>query len=99
MYKASQQFEHLKLPFTLRQFPSGLLVIQSVDMNDNRAATRILRHVKDNGSLNALQLAELEKLALAVATEQLIVTERMGLVCRDDGPAGLVFYENLFLVS
>lgn len=100
LYKASQQFEQLKLPFRLRKFPSGLLVIQSIDMNDNRAASRVLRYVKEQGGgLTALQLAEIEKLALAVAVEQLDVTEKMGLICRDDGPTGLAFYENLFLIS
>lgn len=99
LYKASQQFEQLRLPFQLRKFSSGLLVIQSMDMNDSRAASRILNHVKSRGAVSAFELAELEKLALAVASEQLIVTERMGLICRDEGPAGLTFYENLFLVS
>lgn len=68
-------------------------------MDDNRAAHRILKHVKDQGGcLTALQLAELEKLALAVASEQLIITEQMGLLCRDQGSGGsLTFYENLFV--
>ncbi|KAG1051369.1 hypothetical protein G6F43_006420 [Rhizopus delemar] len=100
LYKASQEFERLKLPFKLRQFSSGLAVIQSLNMDDNRAAHRILRHVKEQGGcLTALQLAELEKLALAVASEQLMITEHMGLLCRDEAPGGLTFYENLFLVS
>ncbi|KAG1471858.1 hypothetical protein G6F56_001882 [Rhizopus delemar] len=99
LYKASQEFERLKLPFRLRKFSSGLTVIQSLNMDDNRAAHRILKHVKDQGGcLTALQLAELEKLALAVASEQLIITEQMGLLCRDQGSGGsLTFYENLFV--
>ncbi|CAO3666329.1 unnamed protein product [Rhizopus stolonifer] len=99
LYKASQEFERLKLPFRLRKFSSGLTVIQSLNMDDNRAAHRILKHVKDQGGcLTALQLAELEKLALAVASEQLTITEQMGLLCRDQGPGGsLTFYENLFV--
>ncbi|KAI8375039.1 EAP30/Vps36 family-domain-containing protein, partial [Choanephora cucurbitarum] len=97
LYKASQQFESLKLPFRLRKFSSGLLVIQSIDMDDSRAASRVLKHVKHQGLLTALKLAELENLALPVATEQLIMTERMGFICRDEGPTGLSFYENLFL--
>ncbi|CEP12224.1 hypothetical protein [Parasitella parasitica] len=100
LYKASQQFEQLRLPFRLRKFPSGLLVIQSIDMDDSRAASRVSRHVKEQeGGLTALQLAEIEKLALAVAVEQLDVAEKMGLICRDEGPTGLTFYENLFLVN
>ncbi|KAI8890639.1 Vps36-domain-containing protein [Backusella circina FSU 941] len=98
LYKASQQFEALKLPFRTRQFPSGLIVIQSLEMDDSRAADRILKHVKEHdGFITALQLAEIENWALTVALEQLVVTERMGLLCRDEGPAGLTFYENLFL--
>jgi ESCRT-II complex subunit VPS36 len=67
-------------------------------MDDDRAADRILKHVQEQGGcLTALQLAEIENWALTVALEQLTVTERMGLLCRDEGPAGLTFYENLFL--
>ncbi|KAI8988854.1 EAP30/Vps36 family-domain-containing protein [Pilobolus umbonatus] len=97
LYKASQQFEPLKLPFRVKRFPSGLLVIHSMNMDDNRIAHRIVNHVKDNGGhLSALLLSDLEHLPLTVASEQLLVTERMGLLCRDDGPTGLMFYENLF---
>ncbi|KAF7726976.1 hypothetical protein EC973_008171 [Apophysomyces ossiformis] len=100
LYKASLQFEVLNLPFRLRQFESGLLVIQSLQMNDDRTATRVLRHVKQHGGhITALQLAELEQWALAVAAEQLKMAEEKGLLCRDEGPAGLTFYENLFLHS
>lgn len=74
LYKASQQFEALQLPFRLRRFPSGLLVVQSLDMDDDRAAQRILQHVQEQGgTITALQLAEIENLALALAQEQLIV--------------------------
>ncbi|KAL4211312.1 Vps36-domain-containing protein [Rhizopus microsporus] len=100
LYKAAQEFERLKLPFRLRKFSSGLTVIESITMDDNRSAHRILKHVKERGGhITALQLAELEKLAIPVASEQLFITERMGLLCRDDGPGGLTFYENLFLTS
>lgn len=74
LYKACQQFEPLQIPFRLRRFPSGLLVVHSLDMDDERAAKRVLRLVKDhNGCLTALRLSELEGLALTVATEQLLV--------------------------
>ncbi|KAI9258091.1 EAP30/Vps36 family-domain-containing protein [Phascolomyces articulosus] len=99
LYKAAQQFEELKLPFRLRKFPSGLLVVQSQYMDDDRAARRILQHVKQQGGhITALRLAEIENLALALATEQLLITEQKGLICRDEGPSGLTYYENLFLL-
>ncbi|KAG0178396.1 hypothetical protein DFQ28_004379 [Apophysomyces sp. BC1034] len=100
VYRASLQFEALNLPFRLRQFESGLLVIQSMDMSDERTAARVLQYVKDRGGqITALQLAELEQWALTVAFEQLKIAEEKGLVCRDDGPGGLTFYDNLFLHS
>ncbi|KAI9007018.1 EAP30/Vps36 family-domain-containing protein [Phycomyces nitens] len=99
LYKASTQFESLKLPFRLKRFPSGLLVVQSLAMDDDKAASRILSLVKKHGHLTALQLAEIEHWALAVAAEQLFMTEQKGLLCRDQGPVGLTFYENLFCTA
>ncbi|KAI8079936.1 EAP30/Vps36 family-domain-containing protein [Halteromyces radiatus] len=98
LYKACQQFEYLQLPYRLRQLSSSLLVVQSTLMNNDQASKRIVDHVKKNqGHLSALQLASLENWALAVALEQLQMAEEKGLLCRDDGPSGLVFYENLFI--
>ncbi|KAI8377505.1 EAP30/Vps36 family-domain-containing protein [Radiomyces spectabilis] len=98
LYKASMQFEALHLPFRLRRFASGLLVIQSLHMDDDRAAQRVLNYVKQqSGHITALRLAELENIALVVATEQLLISETKGLLCRDEGPTGLTFYENKFL--
>ncbi|KAI9322398.1 EAP30/Vps36 family-domain-containing protein [Dichotomocladium elegans] len=99
LYKAIQQFEVLKLPFRLRKFSSGLLVVQSLYMNDDRASEKVLRRVKEQAGchITALRLAELEDYSLALATEHLMIAEQKGLVCRDQGPTGLIFYENVFL--
>ncbi|CDS03037.1 hypothetical protein LRAMOSA00439 [Lichtheimia ramosa] len=100
LYKAAMQFEVLQLPFRMRQFPSGLLVVQSLYMDDERAAQRVLDRIKEQGGhITSLRLAELENFALAVATEHLMIAEQKALVCRDQGPNGLTFYENLFLTS
>ncbi|KAJ8661018.1 hypothetical protein O0I10_003240 [Lichtheimia ornata] len=100
LYKAAMQFEVLQLPFRMRQFPSGLLVVQSLYMDDERAAQRVLERIKEQGGhITSLRLAELENYALAVATEHLMIAEQKALVCRDQGPNGLTFYENLLLSS
>ncbi|KAI7879138.1 Vps36-domain-containing protein [Lichtheimia hyalospora FSU 10163] len=100
LYKAAMQFEVLQLPFRMRQFPSGLLVVQSLYMDDERAAQRVLDRIKEQGGhITSLRLAELENYALAVATEHLMIAEQKALVCRDQGPNGLTFYENLLLTS
>ncbi|KAI8330201.1 EAP30/Vps36 family-domain-containing protein [Chlamydoabsidia padenii] len=97
LYKACQQFEILNLPYRLRPF-NGLLVVQSISMNDELVSKKILDLVKSHdGHLTALELAHIEQWALTVALEQLKMTEQKGLLCRDEGPGGLVFYENLFI--
>ncbi|CAO3651148.1 unnamed protein product [Cunninghamella blakesleeana] len=99
LYTACQQFERLELPFKIRLFEnSGLLVVQSIYMDDDKSAQKILSHLKKrNGHITALELAEIEKWAIAVALEQLKMAEQKGVLCRDQNPSGLVFYENLFV--
>ncbi|CAO3590677.1 unnamed protein product [Absidia cylindrospora] len=106
LYTACQQFELLKLPYRLRKLSastsssssSGLLVVQSIHMNDDQASKRVLDLVKRrDGHLTALQLADAQQWAIAVALDQLKMAEQKGLLCRDEGPGGLVFYENLFI--
>lgn len=74
LYKASCQFETLHLPVRLKRYESGLLVIQSLNLSDDRVAQRIANHVKQYGPLTAMKIAELENLALPVAVEQLYVS-------------------------
>ncbi|KAI9282459.1 EAP30/Vps36 family-domain-containing protein [Umbelopsis sp. AD052] len=97
LYKASCQFDTLHLPVRLKRYESGLLVIQSLNLSDDRVAQRIVNHVKQYGPLTAMRIAELENLALPVAVEQLYMTEAKGLLCRDASSAGITFFENLFL--
>ncbi|CAO3652159.1 unnamed protein product [Cunninghamella echinulata] len=99
LFKACQQFEPLQLPYRIRSFEgSGLLAVQSIYMDDDESAQRILSHLKNqHGHITALELANIEDWALAVALEQLKIAEQKGILCRDDSPSGLVFYENIFV--
>ncbi|KAG2176999.1 hypothetical protein INT43_007653 [Umbelopsis isabellina] len=99
LYKASCQFSTLNMPICLKRYESGLLVIQSINLSDDRVAQRIFNHVKKYGPLTAMKISELENLALPVAVEQLHMTEAKGFLCRDASSAGITFYENLFLQS
>ncbi|KAJ2957697.1 hypothetical protein NQZ79_g6651 [Umbelopsis isabellina] len=99
LYKASCQFSTLNMPIRLKRYESGLLVIQSLSLSDDRVAQRIFNHVKKYGPLTAMKISELENLALPVAVEQLHMTEAKGFLCRDASSAGITFYENLFLQS
>ncbi|CAM0137254.1 Vacuolar protein-sorting-associated protein 36 [Umbelopsis sp. WA50703] len=99
LYKASCQFSTLNMPIRLKRYESGLLVIQSLNLSDDRVAQRIFNHVKKYGPLTAIKISELENLALPVAVEQLNMTEAKGFLCRDASSAGITFYENRFLQS
>ncbi|CAO3590678.1 unnamed protein product [Absidia cylindrospora] len=91
LYTACQQFELLKLPYRLRKLSastsssssSGLLVVQSIHMNDDQASKRVLDLVKRrDGHLTALQLADAQQWAIAVALDQLKVkTNKKRLPC------------------
>jgi hypothetical protein len=74
LYKASCQFSTLNMPIRLKRYESGLLVIQSLNLSDDRVAQRIFNHVKKYGPLTAIKISELENLALPVAVEQLNVS-------------------------
>lgn len=100
-------FAELKLPITLRTFPSGAKVVQDASCSDEAVCDKVMTllhavaaaaEVPDlGGGLTATKAATDWQLPMAVATEQLLLAERSGLLCRDDGPEGLIFYRNFFL--
>ncbi|KAI8619414.1 EAP30/Vps36 family-domain-containing protein [Chytriomyces sp. MP71] len=108
LQKSVSQFEFLRLPFRVRKFDSGLLVVHSSDYSDDAIATRILAHVKQAGGesgfpeqswglgMSALDIASREGVSLILAKELLLITEKYGLICRDDSVEGLRFYDNVF---
>lgn len=99
-------FSELGLPFTLRTFPSGAKVVQDASCSDEAVCSKILDllhavrssevYADLGGGLTATKAATDLQLPMAVATEQLLLAERSGLLCRDDGPEGLIFYRNFF---
>ncbi|KAL5032763.1 hypothetical protein BDV3_001312 [Batrachochytrium dendrobatidis] len=97
LYKSVVEFERLKLPFRLRKFDSGLLVVQSISYSDEEVASKILKLVAERQTgLTAVELAKLTSISIVLAAEQLLMTEQVGLTCRDDTLEGLFFYPNLF---
>jgi ESCRT-II complex subunit VPS36 len=77
LYKSSCQFDTLHLPIRLKRYDSGLLVLQSQNLSDDRVVQRIVNHVKNYGPITAMKIAELESLALPVAMEQLYVSSNI----------------------
>jgi ESCRT-II complex subunit VPS36 len=103
---AAELFESLQLPVSLRVFPSGVAVVQDRSWSDDAVCMAIVDVLsKDDGSvvdsnlgrgLSCTQYAVEASVPVAVATEQLLLAERKGFVCRDDGPSGLYFFRNWF---
>lgn len=89
--------EQLTGPIKLRRFPSGAMVLQLESQDDEFIATDTLEKVQIAESLAVEELANQLGISLLLAKERLLVTERLGKVCRDESVEGLRFYPNLLL--
>jgi len=97
--------QKLSLAVQLRLFPSGVAVMQDASFSDDSTCHKLLNLVTESAGeaaqglgrgLTATQIAGELLLPIAVAMEQLLLAERRGVLCRDDGPEGLIFYRNVF---
>ncbi|KAF9149807.1 hypothetical protein BG015_008371 [Linnemannia schmuckeri] len=100
LYTACELFEVLNLPLRLRKFDSGLLVIQTLarysDDEVSTAITTRIQNLPPGSGLTAVELASAIQISVALAQEQLLMTEARGLICRDESVEGLRFFDNLF---
>mmetsp|Transcript_15273 Transcript_15273/g.22857 ORF Transcript_15273/g.22857 Transcript_15273/m.22857 type:complete len:404 (+) Transcript_15273:61-1272(+) len=99
LVRASHLFRALDLPVELREFRSGVLVVQSKSHSDEAITQRLLALVKERERLTPLDVSKLTDTPHPLAKEQLLIAEQQGVLCRDESFEGLVFYENLFLSS
>ncbi|KAG0376423.1 hypothetical protein BGX24_007771 [Mortierella sp. AD032] len=100
LHTACELFEALNLPLRLRKFDSGLLVIQTLarysDDEVSGAITKRIQTLPPGAGLTAVELASAIQISVALAQEQLLMTEARGLICRDESVEGLRFFDNLF---
>ncbi|KAF9133963.1 hypothetical protein BGW39_008450 [Mortierella sp. 14UC] len=100
LYTACELFEVLNLPLRLRKFDSGLLVIQTLARySDDEVSSTITKRIQTlppGAGLTAVELASAIQISVALAQEQLLMTEARGLICRDESVEGLRFFDNLF---
>ncbi|KAI8321990.1 Vps36-domain-containing protein [Martensiomyces pterosporus] len=96
--QACRKFEQLNLLLRLRQYPSGLLVLEDASSaSDASIISRIDSYVSSFGPITANDLATIEECPLTLAEEHLWLCERAGRVCRDESVEGIRFYPNVFL--
>ncbi|KAF9922078.1 hypothetical protein FBU30_007830 [Linnemannia zychae] len=99
LHMACELFEPLNLPLRMRKFDSGLLVIQTLarfsDDEVSSAITARIQNLPPGAGLTAVELASAIQISVALAQEQLLMTEARGMICRDESVEGLRFYDNL----
>ena len=96
LVQACALFPNLGLPFRLRRFDSGVLVVQSTAFSEERVVQRIEELVEQRAPLTAANVAKEFSVSLQLAYEQLVLAEQHLVLCRDETLAGVFFYANLF---
>lgn len=84
-------------PIKLRQFPSGAMVLQLENHDDESVAQETAEYTERCTSISADELARVVGISLLLANERLLTAERLGKLCRDESIEGLRFYPNRFL--
>ncbi|KAJ2798194.1 Vacuolar protein-sorting-associated protein 36, partial [Coemansia furcata] len=95
--QACRKFTDLDLPLRLREYPSGLLVLEdAASADDSLVLARVDSYIASFGPLTASDLAAIEDCPLSLAEERLWLAERHAHVCRDEAVEGVRFYKNRF---
>ncbi|ESO92493.1 hypothetical protein LOTGIDRAFT_202604 [Lottia gigantea] len=94
---ACELMEVLNLPIRLRTFDSGVLVLQSKSQDEEQVIAHTTNYVGENGNCTAEELAQCLGVSVLLAKERLLLTEKVGGVCRDETIEALRFFPNLFL--
>lgn len=94
---ACKMMEKLKLPIVLRQFDSGVKVLQLASQSDEVIVDYIQSLLIQSTFLTAENLAKILDIPVILAKERLIIVEKFSKACRDESIEGLRFYPNKFL--
>lgn len=94
---ACKMLRKFGLPVVLRQFDSGVKVLQLVSHSDEVVVENTKNLLRESKFLTAEDLARVLGISVILAKERLITTEKFGQACRDESIEGLRFYLNRFL--
>ena len=97
MNQACELFESLQLPIKIRMLGSGTKALQLGAQAIEELTRRIVNKLKEHEHLSAKETSEIFKISSIIALECLLIAEKNGSLCRDQGLQGLHFYPNLFL--
>ena len=98
MMAAATLLKELRLGFAKREFPSGVVVLQSHDYDDEVMSKKLqmMADAQSNG-LSSLLVGRQFKTNAILAMEQLQTAEKLGYLCRDSTLEGIRFFRNRFL--
>ncbi|XP_060064336.1 vacuolar protein-sorting-associated protein 36-like [Ylistrum balloti] len=97
MLHACEMLESLRLPIRLKVFDSGVIVLQLQSHDEEQVISDVTDLVEEKTSLTAEELAQLQGVSVILSKERLLLTEKVGGICRDETVEGLRFYSNFFL--
>ncbi|RVE52529.1 hypothetical protein evm_002923 [Chilo suppressalis] len=97
LLNACKLLQTIDAPLSLRKFPSGACVLQLNSQRDEEVAKNISGLLEENETLTPVKLSQIANVSVLLAREHLLITERLGMACRDESMEGLAFYPNLFL--
>lgn len=86
-------------PMKLRQYPSGAMILQLDNHNDEQVAEEIEKILLEKGSMSIEESARENHISVLLAHERFLIAERAGKVCRDESVEGLRFFPNMFLIQ
>jgi len=80
-----------------QRYPSGIKVLKDATLSDSAIAEKIVAIMTEHDCLSPESYAAVTALSTLVAREQLLMTEQLGHICRDESDRGTYFYINKFL--
>lgn len=99
LLNACEMLELLRLPMRLKTFDSGVMVLQLQSHDEEQIIKDTTKTVEEKESMTAEELSQNAGISVILAKERLLLTEKVGGVCRDETVEGLRFYPNLFLTK
>ena len=101
------QFENLDMPLELQVYYPDVKVLVSKGSKNEKLRSEIISFVLDQDidtdkrtsvscGVSSVKVSTALRIPIAVAKYYLSDAESTGILCRDEGPEGLVFHKNLF---
>lgn len=97
LINACSTLDKQNLGLKMITYPSGLIVLQCEEFDENYVNNQILNILEECESVSAQELAIKTEVSVALARQHLLNSEKVGLVCRDESIQGLRFYSNKFM--